>query len=249
MWPRKPPSSSRCPLAETALQRQYRARLQGIRAAALRRVVAADVASTGSFVDSVVPIVLAAQSVTVAEADAYLSAEAGMATGSSTRPWGLDPTQLIGVRARRGDWLEDVYGRNHRADASSFAERMAREVTTDITLADRSATFVHTEGDSRITGYRRIASGTACGLCVVAATRRYHKSDLRPLHHACGCTTAPIYRADAGWQKPGKAKLNSLYEQAGGTDARSLSRIRPADPSLPEVLVVDSTLGPTLVAA
>lgn len=236
-------------MAETRLQTTYRQRLARIRARTTALVTTADTSSTKAFVARVVPLVLAAQETTVAQADAYLSTEAGLATGTSTEPWGLDAGRLIGVVARRGDWLEDVYARNHRASEGSFAERMAREVNTDITLADRSATFVHTEGDSRIVGYRRIASGTACGLCVVAATRRYRKGDLRPLHHACGCTTAPIYRNDPSWRKPDKAALNALYQRAGGGDARSLSRIRVADPSLPEVLVVDSTLGPTLVAA
>lgn len=236
-------------MAETRLQRARRVRLQRLRDRTVAAVIGADTANTGTFVARVVPIILGSQTATVAETDAYMSMEAGLATSSGTDPWGLDPKKLIGVIARRGDFLEDVYGRNHRATQGSFAERMAREVNTDITLADRGASFVHTEGDTRITGYRRVASGTACGLCVVAATRHYHKSDLRPLHHACGCTTAPIYRGDASWQKPGKAKLQALYEQAGGTGASSLSRIRVDDPSLPEVLVVDSTLGPTLVPA
>lgn len=237
-------------MAETLLQRRYRARLQGIRTAALARVLAADTSSTRTFVDTVVPIVLAAQSVTVTEADAYLSAEAGMATGSSTRPWGLDPAQLIGVKARRGDFLEDVYGRNHRSDMSTFAERMAREVNTDITLADRVATYVHTEGDTRISGYRRVLSAGKknCGLCVVASDRLYHKSDLRPIHAHCGCTTQAIYNGTAGgWTKPSPATIRDLYRRAGSTSGSSLSRIRVD--GYPEAKVIDSDLGPTLVAA
>lgn len=236
-------------MAETALQRRYRLRLQGLRTATLARVLAADVAATSAFVEAVVPIVLAAQTATVAELDAYLSAEAGMATGTSTRPWGLDARQLIGVRARRGDWLEDVYGRNHRADASTFEQRMAREVNTDVTLADRAATYVHTEGDTRVSGYRRVLSpGKNCGLCVVASDRLYRKSDLRPIHAHCGCTTQAIYNGSAeGWTRPSSAQLRDLYEQAGSTSASSLSRIRVEN--LPEVRVIDSDLGPTLVAA
>jgi hypothetical protein len=237
-------------LAETRLQSAYRQRLERIRTRTLRLVTSADTPNTTAFVQRVVPLVLASQEATVAAADAYLSAEAGLATGSSTEPWALDPSKLIGVKARRGDFLEDVYGRNHRADASSFAERMAREVNTDITLADRGATYVHTEGDSRISGYRRVLSTGKknCPLCVVASDRLYHKSDLRPIHEHCGCTTQPIYNGNAkGWTKPSKALINDLYERAGSTSAHSLTRIRVRD--LPEVRIVDSDLGPTLIAA
>jgi hypothetical protein len=235
---------------ETRLQTAYQRRLDLLRTRTLALVTAADTASTTEFVARVVPLVLTAQEATVAAADAYMSAEAGLATSTSTEPWGLDPAQLIGVRARRGDFLEDVYGRNHRSTASSFAERMAREVNTDITLADRAATYVHTEGDTRISGYRRVLSAGKknCGLCVVASDRLYHKSDLRPIHAHCGCTTQAIYDGTAeGWAKPSKALIRDLYQQAGSTNARSLTRIRSKD--LPEVKVIDSDLGPTLVAA
>lgn len=209
-------------------------------------MAAADTASTDEFVARTVPLVLAAQTTTVAQTDAYLSMEAGLATGTSTEPWGLNAAALIGVHARRGDFLEDVYARNHRATEGSFQERMAREVGTDVTLAERSATFVHTEGDTRITGYRRVASGAACALCAVAATQRYSRGDLRPIHHGCSCTTAPIYGSGTGWRKPNRATLNVLYERAGGTDYQSLRRITADDET---VEVVDSVLGPTLVPA
>jgi hypothetical protein len=237
-------------LADTRLQRAHRARLERIRRRTLASVLAADVASTDSFVAAVVPVVLASQRTTVASTDAYLSMEAGLATSSSTEPWGLDASALIGVAARRGDWLEDVYGRNHRARQSSFAERMAREVDTDITLANRAATFVHTEGDDRITGYRRtLGAGKNCGLCVAAATRRYTKADLQPIHSHCRCGTQPLYAPVDNWAKPDKAQLNDLYARAGGSDYASLRRIQVTESDLPDVLVVDSILGPTLVPA
>jgi hypothetical protein len=235
---------------DTLLQRSHRARVTRLRARTLAAVLAADTANTDRFVATVVPIVLGGQRATVVEADAYLSTEAGLATSSSTEPWGLDPDRLIGVRARRGDFLEDVYARNHRAAQSTFLERMAREVNTDITLAQRGATFVHTDGDSRITGYRRtLGGGKNCGLCVVAATQRYRSGDLMPIHSHCRCGTAPIYGPAAGWKKPDKAQLNALYTRAGGSDYGSLRRIHVAESDLPDVAVVDSKLGPTLVAA
>ena len=237
-------------MAESALHRRYTGQLDRLRAATTARVVGADTANTAEFVDIVVPIVLGAQAATVAAADAYLSTDAGLATDTSTDPWGLEAAALIGVHARRGDFLEDVYGRNHRAAEGTFPERMRRLVNTDITLAERAATYVHTEGDPRIVGHRRVlGGGNNCALCVVAATQRYAKSDLRPIHHKCGCTTQPVYGDGAGYRPPSRAQLDALYVRAGGTSSSSLRRITVDAADLPDVVVVDSGLGPTLAAA
>jgi hypothetical protein len=218
-----------------------------VRTSTLARVLASDVPDTGQFVERVVPIVLASQESVVAATDAYMSLEAGMSTGTSREPWRLDASRLIGARARRGELLEDVYGRNHRATQGTFRERMAREVDTDITLAERGATYVHTEGDPRIAGYRRVlGTGKHCGLCVAASSQRYSKGDLRPIHLKCGCTTQPIYGDVRSFQRPNRARLNQLYEQAGGTGSRQLSRIKVDNPDLPEVEIINTALGPTL---
>lgn len=235
-------------MAETALHRGYQQRLTRIRTGTLARVLAAPKANTNVFVGAVIPIVLAAQEATVAQADAYLSLEAGTATRSSTQPWRLNPAMLIGVRARRGDFLEDVYARNLRTAESSFVERMTREVNTDITLAERGATFVHTAGDERITGYRRVLGpGKNCGLCVVASGQRYSKSDLRPIHRTCHCTTQPTYGDAGGFARPDRATLRALYEQAGSTSGSSLRRIAAPQADLPTVEIAETDLGPTLI--
>jgi hypothetical protein len=241
----------------TRLHLAYRARLDRLRAAAVARALRADDP------EAAVQVVLAAQRQVVADVDAYMSMEAGLATGSSTEPFGLNPDPLIGVAGRRGRPLEDVYGANWVAMFGSFASRITREVNTDISLADRGAGFVHTDGDDRIVGTRRVlGSGPNCGLCVAAATRSYFKRELRPIHQHCGCTTQPIYslKEPAGWAKPTNDALNKLYARAGGrTDARSLGRITVDDAdlppgvkagSLPPAEVIDTPeLGPTLVAA
>lgn len=229
----------------TRLHRAYRRRLDRVRASALAAVLDQD-GPAGA-----VPVVLDAQRDTVAMADGYLSLEAGLATESDTEPWGIDPDPLIGAHARHGDFLEDVYARNWAGATpqGSFAERMAREVNTDISLADRAATYVHTEGDPRIVGFRRVLGGGAnCGLCVVAATQRYSRGDLRPIHHACGCTTQPIYGDAGGYRRPSTAQLQQLYDQAGGT-GWELRHVKVDQADLPDVVVVETTLGPTLTAA
>lgn len=238
----------------TRLHRAYRQRLARLREAALVAVTRADEPADAA------QVVLAAQREVVALTDGYLSLEAGLSTGSDTEPWGIDPESLIGRSARRGVFLEEVYARNWAVPIGSFAGRMAREVRTDISLADRAATFVHTEGDSRIVGTRRVlGSGPNCALCVVAASQRYGKAELRPIHRGCGCSTAPVYGDAAGWKKPGKAALNDLYLRAGGTDFRSLRRLQVNEADLPPgvnpaelgpVGVVDAPeLGPSLVSS
>lgn len=240
----------------TRLHLAYRARLARLRTAAVARVLAADDP------DAAARLVLAVQRQVVADTDAYMSLEAGLATGSSTDPWGLNPEPLIGVAARRGRPLEDVYGANWVATAGTFASRITREVNTDISLADRGAGFVHAEGDDRIVGTRRVlGAGPNCGLCVAASTRPYFKRELRPIHQHCGCTTQPLYslKEPEGWAKPTNDALNKLYDRAGGTDKKSLGRIVVDNAdlppgvkagSLPPAEIVDTPeLGPTLVAA
>lgn len=221
-----------------------------LRNGTVARVIAADTEDSAEFVARVVPIVLNAQEVTVRETDAYLSTEAGLATKTSTRPWQLDASQLIGRRARRGTYLETVYGRNHRANEGTFRGRMEREVNTDITLANRGASFVHTAGDTRITGYRRtLSAGKNCALCVAAATRVYNRADLQPIHSHCGCGIQPQYREVDEWTKPTNDLLRSLYARAGGNDYASLRRVQVASAELEGVDVVLSDLGPTLTRA
>lgn len=237
-------------MPETALNRAYRRRLSSIRDRTTARVIAAQTADADAFVADVVPLVLDAQRRVVREADVYLSTEAGLATGTSTEPWGLDADELIGAKARNGDALEAVYARNLSAAESSFVKRMVREVATDISLADRSATYVHTAADTRVRAYRRtLSAGKNCGLCIAAATREYHKEDLRPIHLACKCGTQPVYGPAQAWTKPTNDMLRDLYAKAGGTDRSSLSRIRVDTPNLPDVDIITTNLGPTLTRA
>jgi hypothetical protein len=83
----------------------------------------------------------------------------------------------------------------------------------------------------KVDGWRRIIhpelsrSGT-CGLCIVAADRIYHSSELMPLHDRCKCTVAPIINSiDPGYSL-NKSDLNALYQQVGGTQAAQLVKTR-----------------------
>lgn len=244
----------------TALHLAYRDRLARIRARTTALALTVPSEDLSTWLDVVVPVVLDGQRAAVAETDAYMSLEAGIATGTSTDPWDLDPDRLIGVAARRGTPLEDVYGRNLRSTAGTLTTRISREVATDVQLAARSTAWVHTNADPRITGYRRVlGTGPNCGLCIAASTRRYGREDLQPVHAHCGCSVEPIYGQPPGRLVIDRSRLDDLYAEVGSTRASALGRFRAdpndlpgsVDPSrVPDVIVVDTPeLGPTLTAA
>lgn len=227
------------------LHRSYRTRLERLRATTATVVIGLDADDVATFVAAVVPVVLDAQRATVAATDAYMSLEAGIATGTSPAPLGIDAERIIGQAARRGVLLEDVYARNWRTDASSFTERMTREVNTDISLAQRSTAWLHTEGDPRVIGWQRITSGNPCPLCSAAAGQRYKRSDLQPIHAHCSCSVAAVYGEG---RRPSPAQIIALYPRLeSATVAR---RTIPATSTTPAVAITDTPeLGPSLIAA
>lgn len=67
---------------------------------------------------------------------------------------------------------------------------------TDVELAVTHTVREKLATDDRIRYFRRVLTGAEnCGLCVVAATQRYHKKDLLPIHPQCDCVVAPILGA------------------------------------------------------
>lgn len=101
--------------------------------------------------------------------------------------------------------------------------------------------------DRPVIGYRRIihpelSRGGVCGMCVVAADRRYKIGTLKAIHTRCKCTVLPIFDDyDPGGQLNGR-DLDALYTAAGGNTRDQLKRTRYQ-------VVEHSELGPMLVAA
>lgn len=245
----------------TRLQSAFQARIARRRDLLTTRVLAAPAGDLDGWLAEVVPLVLDTQRAVVADTDAFLALDAGLATGTDTRPWGLDADRLVGRVARRGTFLEDVYARTLLATAGTTRGRLERELATDVSLARREATWIHTAGDPRVVGHRRVLSpgGKNCALCVVASTRTYRSSDLAPIHSHCGCTTQPVY-GPATAPTVDRAFLDDLYARAGSNRYGDLRTLQVLDDELPaglapatvprEVAVVDTAeLGPTLVAA
>jgi hypothetical protein len=158
------------------------------------------------FVNAVVPVVTGGQQQIAALTDAYLAAVESAITGVPVRPVGV-PAALVTDEAIRGVAAADVYRRAgptvwsslSRGDTLTWAVRQGlnRALSmgaTDLQLARTHASHHILTRKNTVRGYRRVLTGSkSCGLCIVAATQRYHRSQLLPIHPGCSCGVVPIY--------------------------------------------------------
>src|SRR5688500_807156 len=135
------------------------------------------------FVAAAVPLGTGAEVAVVRLLAGYMATMARAVTGKALE---AAPTaERVTGAALRGVGLEEVYRRpvvtlrTALAQGARFedAKRVAGEravvlAQTDVALAQRAATAAVLEGDRRITGYRRVLSGSSCSLCAQAAARR-----------------------------------------------------------------------------
>lgn len=194
----------------------HRRRLDAVRAIASRgvlnafdKVTASTSEAVNGFIADTVPLILAAQTVTVDLVDAYLSASTGGA------PVGLDPAELIGAKARNGMVLETVYRRpfwqwERDGNLAAARARMATDVLTDIQLVQRDATYVRMAIDPKLARWRRVASGDSCQLCTSAATRSYKNIQQVAIHPGCDCTIEPVV---SDGPAPDAGALPAAYRQ------------------------------------
>ena len=219
----------------------------------LTRIVFTSTARTGLDglnPETVTQQVLAGQRTVVRSVDVSLAAMAAVTVpGAPAAPVGLDAEQLIGARARNGTPLEEVYsrpGKIAREDGFEAGVAYLRQaIATDVQLAQRYAANAIVETDRRIVRWRRqtnpVPGGETCGLCVVAATQTYRKSDLQPIHYMCRCTVYPVYstqRVDTTYDRDA---LSAVYDRSdGATDRNSLGRIRFSADDLPPGLSADA---------
>lgn len=197
--------------------------------------------------DFITSTVLGGQVAVISSTDAYLSLEAGLATGTSTEPWGIDASRLVGRAARGGRFLEDVYGRLLNSPGD-LTVKLAREVATDLQLAQRYTAGAHVAADRRITRWRRITGGSACPLCSAAASRTYSRGDLQAIHQKCDCTVSPEYVTVKGDPVDRRA-LNQFYDQLGSRRqaVAVLGRIATREATVD--VAYDAELGPVLALA
>jgi hypothetical protein len=160
--------------------------------------------------------------------------------------------------ARSGTPIVEVYKRPARqaehalrqgatpaqAEAVLF-ERLTNIVQMDAIATIRDEKSIVRQAAPKVTGYRRIlrpekSKYGPCGLCVVAADRKYHKGDLLELHNGCVCDTAEITEDNDPGLSLNREDLDAIYGAAGSMYAEDLQRTRV-------VVRENGELGPILV--
>ena len=181
-------------------------------------------AAADAFVATVVPAVLAAQHTMASLTSAYLSHLVSAAGGGTTAPVaipqdavsnlrGVDPVEVY-RRPYVQIWTDLSQGKS-LTDAVAAGERRALSLaSTDVQLAKTRASQIVLSDDRRVVGYRRVLTGAhSCGLCVVASSVRYHKSNLMPIHPGCDCCIAPVLAS----RDPGRT-IDSAILTEGSTE-------------------------------
>lgn len=211
-----------------------------------------------AFTAGVVPVITASQTAAAQLTNVYIGNYVGAATGDppTSPPVNLDEL-VAGLRA--GAAPSDVYTRpvvearsmlsrgGRLVDALAAARaRVTQTASTDVMLAARASATESMVRESRIVGYRRVADGRACPLCLTASTQRYHSGDLMPIHPHCGCSVAPII----GSRDPGQVLNKGLRDRLATADPDLATRDDPSK-LYHELAVVHEhgELGPVLYRA
>lgn len=174
------------------------------------------------FATVIAPVVAGAQIQVAALTDGYLALYERTVTGALVRPLGVPRGVATGGRGvppvevyrRPGP---DIWGA--LKDGVDWDQAVDRGLTravklaeTDVQLAETHAARHHLAGNTKVVGYRRVLTGaSSCGLCAVASTRRYHRSNLLPIHPGCDCKVAPIF----GDRDPGETINRELADRLG----------------------------------
>ncbi len=163
------------------------------------------------FVREVTPIVLGGQRAMQALTTANLARQRQIALGGTARPVAVDARAVTGSAARNGVSPATVYERPfhlvwrqlHDLPRESGAidqaiqsglDRAVESAQDDLQLTKKLTARDVLRQDERVVGYRRVLEGAySCGLCIVAATRRYDKDELLPIHGRCDCSVNAIY--------------------------------------------------------
>jgi hypothetical protein len=158
-----------------------------------------DESNVPTFLNTVVPVVAAAQRASVTLTEAYLARSIGR------QPVGVNIDDLIGSAVRNGTPPSEVYRRpfvtvwSALKDGKPYTDAvhagLARATTaaeTDVQLSMRQTLTAVGQSDRVILGYRRIPDATACEFCRLVAGQRYRTDQLMPIHPHCGCSVGVI---------------------------------------------------------
>jgi hypothetical protein len=187
-------------------------------------------AAAAAFVAQAVPAVMAAQQTMAALTSAYLAHLVAMTAGGTAAPVGVPAELLSGLRGvppaevyRRPYvqvWTDLSQGKDFPTAVAAGARRAQSLAATDLQLAKTSAARHVMADDRRVVGYRRVLVGAhSCGMCIVASSVRYHKSNLMPIHPGCDCAIAPLLgHGDPGRTIDSAILAEGAQEQAVGSE-------------------------------
>jgi hypothetical protein len=122
---------------------------------------------------------------------------------------------------------EEIYQEAQRLSE----ERLKRIADTDVQMARRNESSNVLNAMEVVTGYRRVvhpelSESGVCGICIVASSRIYSKSEMEPIHYFCKCETLPITLAHDPGETLNREALDKLYTEAGGMNIDFLSNTR-----------------------
>lgn len=206
-------------------------------------------AAAAAFAAQVVPVVQAAQRTMASLTSAYLAHLVATAGGGTAAPVGVpaeavanlrgvDPAEVY-QRPYVQLWTELSHGKELADAVDAGARRAASLASTDLQLAKTRTSQIVLANDKRVVGYRRVLVGAhSCGMCVVASSVRYHKSNLMPIHPGCDCAVAPIL----GTRDPGRTIDSAVLDVGAAEQAVGSEGMRFF--SHEDVIEVGDLLGP-----
>lgn len=186
-----------------------------------------------AFLRQVLPLVEGASSAMVSITDAYLTQLLADMTDTVPRttlaePGYARPVPMSTVYRRPfiDVWTGLKKGLSLVESVQSGRSRLTSLAATDIQLAKRAASQQRLAADPRVVGYRRVLTGSkSCALCALAASQRYHKSKLMPVHPGCNCAVAPI----VGTEDPGRKVNVHVTEDASSLEAGDVHELPGSD--------------------
>lgn len=196
-----------------ALRQVTEMNVLGLWDATIGRVPVLDPAASDLWLNSVGPMISAAQQEEVSLTQAYMENLLSAALERRIAAT-LDRRVLLG-NLRNGTTNGDVYYRpvktartvmsvgGTRTQANFEAKkRLSSLVRTDLQLARMKTSQAVMNSDYAASlsevpeakWHKRVLRGTSnCGLCMYASTRTYYKADLQPIHPGCDCVPMPQF--------------------------------------------------------
>jgi hypothetical protein len=162
------------------------------------------------FVTQAVPLVQGGQQQMAGLTAAFLAHQRRILFGGTGTPAAVNPARVTGAAVRKANPV-DVYERPFHLVWRELAElprepgsieqaitsgldRAVNLAVTDLQLAKTHTVQRIVSADRQAIGTRRVLEGAySCGLCIVVATRIYHKTELLPVHPACDCSQEVLY--------------------------------------------------------